>query len=240
MEKISNWTKFFNQIALSIIIGAFAIGIVWVLASEIWTNYKFKQRHANDNVIVKAPITNKSGKQSEMTLNVGDIRKVGNIWIAYIEETGDSYNVKSVYRTSDTITRNLVISPVKSDKARLLFNDYSNKFISFEALPDNDNTNVIVCRYVKNYSNEINEDGEKTSLMLLSPDASSQKTIIEDVDRVLKVETTGKNEIHAVYFKDGKLINARYSLADYSLISKPTTFDLSDVSLQNVNLIGGS
>jgi hypothetical protein len=240
MEKVSNWTKFFNQVALSIIVGTFAIGIVWVLATEMWSSYKLRQRHAQDNVIVKAPINNKGGKQSEMTLNVGNIRKVGNIWIANIEEPGDSYNEKIVYRSSNTITRNLVISPVKSDKARLLFNDYNNKFISLQALPDSESTNVIVCRYVKNYSNETDEAHEKISLMLLSPDAAKQKTIIEDIDRVLKVETNGKNEIYAIYFKDGKLINARYSLKDYSLISQPTIFDLNDVNLQNVNLVGES
>lgn len=234
LEKFSKWMKFFNQIALSVILGTVAIAIVWILAIEVWGS--FKHRHKNDPVSVRAPISSTSGNKTEITLNVGYVHKVGGLWMADIQEGKDSYDTNLVYRSSGSITRNVVMSSVNSEKVRLLFNDYTNKINSFETLPEEAKARVIICKYVKNYKNDIDEDQEKTSLMLLSVDASKQKTIVENTDRILKVEMRGKDELHAIYFKEGRLINAKFSIEDFNEISPPTVFNIKDLNLQNTNL----
>ncbi len=231
LEKLSKWMKFFNQIALSVIVGSVAIAIVWMLAIEAYGS--FKHRHKNDPVTVKAPIASNTGSKSEITLHVGYVHKVGDLWLADILEPQDSYDTNVVYRSSSSITRNVVMSSVNSDKVRLLFNDYTNKLNSFETLPEEGSAKVIVCKYVKNFKNDIDEDLEKPSLLLLSIDGSKQKTIIEDVDRILKVEIAGKDELHAIYFKDGKLVNSKFSIKDFSEISSPRIFDLRELNIES-------
>lgn len=233
-ERISNWLKFFNQIALSVIVGTVAIAIVWMLGFEVWRS--FSHHKWGDEVDVKAPVVTKEGGKSEISLKVGEIHKVGDLWVADIEEPKDSYSRNLVYTSSNHVTRNAVLSSVKSDKVRLLFNSYENKLNSLHSLPEEGIAKVIVCKYVKNYKDDTND--EKTSVMLLNLDGTKQKSIIENVDRVFKIELAENDDLHIIYFKDGKLINARFSVSNFNEIAKPTVFDLKQINLQDNQLLG--
>jgi hypothetical protein len=85
----------------------------------------------------------------------------------------------------------------------------------------------------------VNEDEAKISLMLLSADGEKQKTILEGIDKVLKVEMNKSDVINVIYFKEGKLINANYSIKDFKATSQPAIFDLKDTNLKNSELILG-
>ncbi len=121
---------------------------------------------------------------------------------------------------------------------RLLFNNYKNKIDSLESLPEYDTEipKVIVCKYIKNYNDSLDEGKSKISLMLIDPNAERQKTVVENVDKVLKLDTV-KDGINVIYFRNGKLVNAIYNIKDYSLISEPAIFDLKDTSLKNSKLL---
>jgi len=232
LEKVNGGMKLLNQIALFVILGTIALSIVWMLGDAIWNSFK----HKPDEITVKTAVTDKTNKRTEITLKVGYVEKYGKLWAAHIVEPRDSYGV--TYRSSRSITRNILITPEKSDKVHLLFKNYKNKFNSFRSLPDNDNPKVIVCQYVKDFEGEEDESNEKTSLMLLSPDAEKQKTIIDGIDRILKIEMVESNVLNIIYFKQGKLINARYSINDFKTISEPAVFDLKNTDLEASKLAG--
>ena len=105
----------------------------------------------------------------------------------------------------------------------------------FYTLPDIDDAKTIVCSYVKNYTSDTDDDEEKISLMMLKPDGTAQTTIVEDIDRLLKVEVGKDNQLHAIYFKNGKLINATYSIDNFKVINQPAIFDLKDSMLEHMN-----
>lgn len=232
LEKVNGGMKLANQIALFVILGTIALSIVWILGDAVWRSFK----HKPDEITVKTAVSGKKDKKTEITLKVGSVEKYGNLWAAHIVEPRDSYSV--TYRSSRSIIRNVLISSDKSDKVHLLFKNYKNKFDSFRSLPDNDNPKVIVCQYVRDFDGEEDESNEKTSLMLLSPNAEKQKTVIDGIDRILKIELAETNTLNVIYFKQGKLINARYSIGDFKTISEPAVFDLKDTNLQASELIG--
>ena len=232
------WNKVHSLMKLLTEIGLFVL--VWVVAGSIalgigmlvWDTFKPK----HDEVKIEAKLSDKKDGSSEITLKIGSITKRGNLWIAEIDEPRDSY--RTTYKSSNSITRNLIITPEKSDKVRLLFDNYKNKIESLDSLPeyDNENPKVIVCKYIKNYDDSFDEDTAKISLMLIDPNAERQKTVIENVDKVLKLDTV-KDGINVIYFKNGKLVNAIYNIKDYTLISEPALFDLKDTSLKNSKLL---
>jgi hypothetical protein len=232
LEKVNGGMKLLNQIALFVILGSAALFILWMLGNEIWTHFKQKP----NEMTVKTAVIDKKNKKTEITLKVGYVEKYGKLWVAHIVEPRDSYSV--TYRSSSSITRNVLITPEKSDKVHLLFKNYKNKFNLFRSLPDNDSPKVIVCQYVKDFEGEDDENNEKTSVMLLSPDAEKQKTIIDGIDRILKIEMVESNVINVIYFKQGKLINARYSINNFKVISEPAVFDLKDTNLEASKLAG--
>ncbi len=55
----------------------------------------------------------------------------------------------------------------------------------------------------------------------------------------MKIEKSNKNLLNVLYFKQGKLINARYSIDNLSVISEPAIFDLKNTNLKNSNLVEG-
>jgi hypothetical protein len=73
--------------------------------------------------------------------------------------------------------------------------------------------------------------------MLLSANGEKQKTILEGIDRVLKVEMNKSDAINVIYFKEGKLINANFSIKDFKSMSQPAIFDLKDTDLKNSKLL---
>lgn len=237
IEKINGGMKLLNQIALFVILGTGALFIVWMLASEIWSNFKSKP----DEITVKTQVTDKNQKpeKTEITLRVGDIEKITstNLYIAKIEEPTDSYAI--TYRSSKSITRNVLMSAKNSDKTRLLFDNYENKINSFETYPSYDKADVIVCVYVKNFKGSDDEDSAKKSIMLISPNGEKKKTVAIDIDKILKIEKSNKNSLNALYFKQGKLINASYSISDLSVISESAIFDLKNTNLKSSNLVEG-
>jgi hypothetical protein len=85
----------------------------------------------------------------------------------------------------------------------------------------------------------VNEDKAKISLMLLSADGEKQKTILEGIDKVLKVEMNKSDAINVIYFKEGKLISANFSVKDFKSTSQPAIFDLKDTDLKNSKLLIG-
>ena len=237
LEKVNGGMKLLNQIALFVILGTIALSIVWMLGSEIWSHFKSKP----DEITVKTEVTDKNQKpeKTEITLRVGEIEKISstNLYIAKIEEPTDSYAI--TYRSSKSITRNVLMSAENSDKTRLLFDNYENKINTFQTYPSYDKAEVIVCVYVKNYKGSDDEDSAKKSIMLISPDGEKKKTVAVDVDKIMKVEKSNKNSLNVLYFKQGKLINARYSISDLSIVSEPAIFDLKNTNLKNSNLVDG-
>ena len=237
LEKVNGGMKLLNQIALFVILGTIALSIVWMLGSEIWSHFKSKP----DEITVKTEITDKNQKQekTEITLRVGEIEKISstNLYIAKIEERTDSYAI--TYRSSKSITRNVLMSAENSDKTRLLFDNYENKINTFQTYPSYDKAEVIVCVYIKNFKGSDDTDSAKKSIMLISPDGEKKKTVAVDVDKIMKIEKSNKNSLNVLYFKQGKLINARYSIDNLNVISEPAIFDLKNTNLKNSNLVEG-
>ena len=237
LEKVNGGMKLANQIALFVILGTIAISIVWMIGTEVLNHFKSKP----DEITVKTKVAGKDQKpeKTEITLRIGEIEKINstNLYIAKIEEPTDSYSI--TYRSSKFITRNILMTAENSDKTRLLFNNYQNKIESFQTYPNYDKAQVIVCVYVKNFKASDAGNNEKKSIMLLSPNGDKKKTIIDDVDKILKVEKSVKNALSILYFKQGKLINARYSINDFSTIAEPAIFDLKDTNLKDLNLVEG-
>jgi hypothetical protein len=237
LEKVNGGMKLLNQIALFVILGTIALFIVWMLTSEVWSHFKSKP----DEITVKTEITdnNQKPEKTEITLRVGEIEKISssNLYIAKIEEPVDSYAI--TYRSSKSITRNVLMTAENSDKTRLLFDNYENKISSFETYPSYDKAEVIVCVYVKNFKGSDDEDSTKKSIMLISNDGEKKKTVALDVDKILKIEKSNKNLLNILYFKQGKLINARYSLSNFDIVSEPAIFDLKNTNLKKSNLIEG-
>ena len=232
-SKFDRLIKFLDRIAITIILGTIALSIIFVFAYGIYDHFK----HKADEVKIEAKISDKSDGKSEITLKVGYVQKYGNLWVANIEEPKDSYRVG--YSSTGSITRNLLITPENSDKVHLLFDSYKNKFSSLRPFPDNDSPKVFLCTYIKNFNDSMNEDEAKISLMLLSADGEREKTILEGIDRVLKVEMNKGDVINVIYFKEGKLINANYSIKDFKSTSQPAIFDLKDTDLKNSKLLIG-
>ena len=75
--------------------------------------------------------------------------------------------------------------------------------------------------------------------MLISPDGIKKRTVAVDVDKIMKIEKSNKNLLNVLYFKQGKLINARYSIDNLNVISEPAIFDLNNTNLKNSNLVEG-
>ena len=232
-SKFDALIKILDRIAITIILGTIALSIVFVFGYAIYDHFK----HKSDEITVKATTVQKdgNGKKEELTLKIGSVDKIrtGNLYMADIEEKKDSYSVG--YRAGNTVRRNILLISDKGDKTHLLFDNYTNKIKSFYTLPDIDETKTIVCSYVKNYNSDTDEDNEKISLMMLKPDGTQQTTIIEDIDRILKLEVEKDNLLHVIYFKNGKLINATYSIDNFNVIKQPAVFDLKDSMLEQMN-----
>lgn len=232
-SKFDRLIKFLDRIAITIILGTIALSIIFVFAYGIYDHF----RHKADEVKIEAKISDKLDGKSEITLRVGDVQKYGNLWVSSIEEPKDSYRVG--YGSSGSITRNLLITPENSDRMHLLFDSYKNKFSSLRPFPDNDSPKVFLCTYIKNFNDSVDENEAKVSLMLLSAEGDKQKTILEAIDKVLKVEMNKSDVINVIYFKEGKLINANFSIKDFKATSQPAIFDLKDTNLKNSKLILG-
>jgi hypothetical protein len=232
-SKFDRLIKFLDRIAITIILATIALSIIFVFGYGIYEYF----RHKPDEVKIEAKISDKRDGKSEITLKIGYVQKYGNLWVANIEEPQDSYRVG--YGASGSITRNLLITPENSDKVHLLFDSYKNKFSSLRPFPDNDSPKVFLCTYIKNFNDSVNEDEAKISLMLLSAEGDKQKTILEAIDKVLKVEMNKSDVINVIYFKEGKLINSNYSIKDFKATSQPAIFDLKDTNLKNSELILG-
>ena len=232
-SKIDRLIKFLDRIAITIILATIALSIIFVFGYGIYDHFRQKA----DEVKIEAKISDKSDGKSELTLKVGNVQKYGNLWVANIEEPKDSYRVG--YGSTGSITRNLLITPENSDKVHLLFDSYKNKFSSLRPFPDNDSPKVFLCTFIKNFNDSVDEDEDegKISLMLLSADGEKQKTILEGIDRVLKVEMNKGDAINVIYFKEGKLINANFSIKDFKSTSQPAIFDLKDTDLKNSKLL---
>jgi hypothetical protein len=232
-SKIDRLLKFLDRIAITIILATIALSIIFVFGYGIYDHFRQKA----DEVKIEAKISDKSDGKSELTLKVGNVQKYGNLWVANIEEPKDSYRVG--YGSTGSITRNLLITPENSDKVHLLFDSYKNKFSSLRPFPDNDSPKVFLCTFIKNFNDSVDEDEDegKISLMLLSADGEKQKTILEGIDRVLKVEMNKGDAINVIYFKEGKLINANFSIKDFKSTSQPAIFDLKDTDLKNSKLL---
>lgn len=233
-ERLDRLFKFLDRIAITIILATLALSIILVFGYGIYDHF----RHRANEVKIEAKISDQRDERSELTLKVGDVKKYGNLWVANIEEPKDSYGVD--YGLAGSITRNLLITPENSDKVHLLFDSYKNKFSSLRPFPENESPKVFLCTYIKNFNDSMNEDAAKLSLMLLTADGDKQKIILESVDRVLKVEINKSEAINVLYFKEGKLINANFSIKDFKLTSQPAIFDLKDTDLKNSKLLIGS
>lgn len=236
-EKLNGGMQLANRIALFVILGTVALFIVWMLGSEVVTSFK----RPADEITVQTEVKDKNQKsaKTEITLRVGEIEKIipANLYIAKIEETTEAYS--TLYRSSKSITRNILMTAENSDKTRLLFDNYNNKISSFRTYPNYEKTEVIVCVYVKDFKANGDEDYAKKSIMLINPNGEKKKTIIVNVDKILKVEKPNKDSLNVLYFKDGKLINARYSIKDFSVLTEPAIFDLKNTNLRSTNLVEG-
>ena len=232
-SKFDALVKVLDRIAITIILGTIALTIVFVFGYAVYDHFK----HKADEITVKATTVEKDGKgkKEELILRIGSVDRVptGNFYTADIEEKKDSYSVG--YRGGNTVRRNILLISDKGDKTHLLFDNYTNKIKSFYPLPNIETAKTIVCSYVKNYNSDTDDDNEKISLMMLKLDGSQQTTIVEDIDRLLKVEIGKDNQFHAIYFKNGKLINATYSIENFKVINQPAIFDLKDSMLEHLN-----
>lgn len=233
-DKAHRLMKVLTEIGLFVLVWVIAGAVVFGIGTMAWEFIRPK----HDEVKVEAKISDRKDGNSELTLKIGFIQKYDNLWVARIDEPIDSYRVD--YHASKDITRNLLITPDKSNKAHILFDSYKNKITEINALPEMNNLKVFVCTYIKNYNDTQDEDNAKLSLVLVSKNADKQKTIVEDADKVLKVEMKDDKAINVIYFKEGKLISAIYSLDGFKTISAPAIFDLKDTDLKDSKLLIGA
>lgn len=230
-EKLHRAIKVLTEFGLFLLVWVIAGAVIFGIGTMAWDFIKPK----HDEVKVEAKISDKTDGKSEITLKIDQIEKSGSLWIAHIQEPKDSYRVD--YHASKSIDRNLLLTPDKSSKAHILFDTYKNKISQFRSLPSFDNPKVFVCTYIQNYNDSVDDDNAKISLMLVSKEGDKQKTIIEDAERVLKIELTDDSTVNVVYFKEGKLISSIYSIQGFKTISSPAIFDLKDTSLINSPLL---
>lgn len=230
-DKAHRLMKVMTELGLFVLVWVIAGAVIFGIGTMAWEFIRPK----HDEVKVEAKISDKADGNSEITLKIDQIEKYGNLWVAHIQEPKDSYSVD--YHTSRSIDRNLLLTPDNSSKAHILFDSYKNKITQFRSLPRDNNPKVLICTYIKNYNDSIDEDSAKSSLMLVSSDGEKQKAIIEDADRILKAEMTDDSNINVVYFKDGKLISSIYSIVGFRTLSSPAIFDLKDTSLKNSPLL---
>jgi hypothetical protein len=230
-DKAHRLMKVMTELGLFVLVWVIAGAVIFGIGTMAWELIRSK----HDEVKVEAKISDKADGNSEITLKIDQIEKYGDLWVAHIQEPKDSYRVD--YHASRSIDRNLLLTPDNSSNAHILFDSYKNKITQFRSLPRDNNPKVLVCTYIKNYNDSVDEDNAKLSLMLVSKDGEKQKAIIEDADRILKAEMTDDSNINVVYFKDGKLISSIYSIVGFKTLSAPAIFDLKDTSLKNSPLL---
>ena len=230
-EKAHRLMKVLTEFGLFVLVWVIAGSAVFSLGRIAWDVIKPK----NDEVKVQAKISDRKGGTSEITLQIDQIEKYGDLWVAHIKEPKDSYEVG--YRSSKSIDRNLLLTSAKSSEAHILFDNYKNKISLFRSLPDIEHPKVFVVTYIKNTNDSNDYDNAKLSLMLVNTKGNEQKEIIENADRVLKADMTDDSTLNVVYFKEGKLISSMYSIKDFKTKSLPAIFDLKDTSLKNSKLL---
>jgi hypothetical protein len=231
LEKVHRLMKVMTELGLFVLVWVIAGAVMFGIGTIAWDFIRSK----NDEVKVEAKISDKTDGKSELTLKINQIEKLGSLWVAHIQEPKDSYRVD--YHASKSIDRNLLLTPDNSSKAHILFDSYKNKISQFRGLPDYNNPKVLICTYIQNYNDSIDDDNAKLSLMLVSKDGAKQKVIVEGADRVLKAEMADESNVNFVYFKEGKLVSSMYSIKDFKSISSPAIFDLKDTSLKNSPLL---
>ena len=238
-DKFNKAIKILDRIAITIILGSIALTIVGLCIFAVYDHFKHKPELDEIKVKTTTIQNNVKGKKEELILKIGDVVKIrsANLFIANVEESkGDS--VKSeYYRGSASLIRNLLLISENADKTHLLFNTYTNKIKSFEALPDSSDAKVLVCWFYKNYDADKDDSDQKISLMLIKPDGSNQTVIVEDIDRLLTVELDKNNHLEVIYFKAGKLMNVKYSTVDFKLAQPAAVFDLANsrLNLEQIN-----
>ena len=231
LNRFDNGIKRLNQLMLFVILGLILLFIIWGLGSEMLS----KLHHKTSEVTIKTTdvIKSTAGKKEEMVLHLGSIERItsANTFIASIEERENKF--RATYDKVNTTKRNVLFIPDSGNGTHLLFDNYGNKIVSFRPYPENSDTNIIVCRYIKNYSTDTSN--KKTTMMLLKPDGSNAENIIDGMDSLLKLELNKNKELSVIYFKDGKLINAKYSTTTLKPILPPAVFNLANSKLENVN-----
>ena len=238
-EKLNKAIKLLDRIAITIILGSIAITIVGLCLYAVYDHFKHKPQL--DEIKVKTTTVQNSsqGPKEEIILKIGDTVKIRstNLFIANVEETTVDTLKGEYYRGSHSGIRNLLLISENADKTHLLFNTYANKIKSFEALPDSTDAKVLVCWFYKNYDAKKDDADQKVSLMLIKPDSTNQTVIVEDIDRLLTVELAKDNHLDVIYFKDGKLMNVKYSTVDFKLAQPAAIFDLakSRLNLEHLN-----
>lgn len=233
LDKAHRLMKVMTELGLFVLVWGIAGMIIFGIGAIAWDFIKPK----HDEIMVEAKISDRKNGNSEITLKVDQIEKYGSLWVAHIQEPKDSY--RGDYHASKSIDRNLLLTPDKSSKAHILFDNYKNKITLFRSLPELNNSKVFVCTYIQNYNDSVDEDNAKLSLMLVSKEGDKQEVIVEGADRVLKTEMTDDSTVNVVYFRDGKLISSMYSISDFKTKSSPAIFDLKDTSLKNSPLLMG-
>ncbi len=232
LKKIDGGIKLLNQLMLFVILGVILLFIAWGVGSEIWSKYQAR----SSSVTIKAADIKKDaeGKQTEMSLHLGAIERLASAktFIASIEERDANFSLE--YASTKTTKRNVLFIPDSGNDTHLLFENYGNKILSFNAYPNNDEAKIVVCRYIKNYSLDANN--KKSSMMFLKPDGSGAQTIIDDIDSLLRIELEKDNTISIIYFKNGELINARFSAATFKSIAPAAVFNLAKTKLESVNV----
>lgn len=230
-QKSHRLMRVLTEFGLFVLVWVIAGSVMYGLGTITWDFIKSK----NDEVKFQTKISDKKDGTSEISLQITQIEKYGDLWVAHIKEPKDSY--EGGYRSSKSIDRNLLLTSAKSSEAHILFDNYKNKISLFRSLPDIDHPKVFVVTYIKNTNDSIDFDKAKLSLMLVNAEGNEKKGIIEDADRVLKADMTDDSTLNVVYFKEGKLISSMYSIKDFKTISLPAIFDLKDTSLKNSKLL---
>ncbi len=232
LKKIDGGVKLLNQIMLFVILGLILLFIAWGIGSEIWSKYQAR----SSSVTIKATDIKKdaAGNQAQMALHLGKVERIDSAktFIASIEERDSNFSLE--YARVNTTKRNVLFIPDSGSSTHLLFDTYGNKITSFRAYPDNNDAKVIVCRYIKNYSLDTHK--KKNSVMLLKPDGSGAQTIIDDMDSVLRLELEKDNNLSIIYFKNGELVNTKFSAATFKPLAPAAVFNLSKSKLENVNI----
>jgi hypothetical protein len=232
LKKIDGGIKLLNQLMLFVILGLILLFSAWGLGSEIWSKYQAN----SSSVTIKATDIKKdaAGNQVQMALHLGVIERIASAktFIASIEER--DANLRLNYDRVKTTKRNVLFIPDSGNDTHLLFDNYGNKIISFHAYPSNDDAKIIVCRYIKNYSLDTNN--KKSAMMFLKPDGSGAQTVIEDMDSLLRMELEKDNALSVVYFKNGELINARFSSTTFKPMAPAAVFNLAKSKLESVNV----